>query len=53
MRPAVCLMRSSYSVSYRIERRFGLEGTIRPSLAFYNTPDEVDKMVSILMRQAR
>ena len=26
-------------------RRFGLEGTVRPSLAFYNTPEEVDKMV--------
>jgi cysteine desulfurase/selenocysteine lyase len=29
-------------------RRFGLESTVRPSLAFYNTRCEVDKFVRIL-----
>ena len=30
----------------------GVEATVRPSLAFYNTPDEVDRMVSVLHRLA-
>ncbi len=31
-----------------ILRRFGLESTVRPSLAFYNTTADVDKLVSVL-----
>ncbi len=31
-------------------RRFGLEGTVRPSLSFYNTRDEIDEMVRVLKR---
>jgi cysteine desulfurase/selenocysteine lyase len=27
-------------------RRYGLESTVRPSLAFYNTYEEVDRLVS-------
>jgi len=29
-------------------RRYGLEATVRPSLAFYNTRPEVDRMVEVL-----
>jgi cysteine desulfurase/selenocysteine lyase len=32
------------------QRHFGLEGTVRPSLAFYNTRAEVDAMVDALHR---
>jgi cysteine desulfurase/selenocysteine lyase len=31
-------------------RRFGLEGTVRPSLALYNTFDDVDALVAALLR---
>jgi len=31
-------------------RRFGVEGTVRPSLAFYNTYGEIDRMVDALKR---
>lgn len=29
-------------------RRFGVEGTIRPSLAFYNTEEEVDRFLAVV-----
>jgi cysteine desulfurase / selenocysteine lyase len=29
-------------------RRFGVEGTIRPSLAFYNTTDEIDRLAEVI-----
>ncbi len=31
-------------------RRFGLESTIRPSLAFYNTKGEIDRLVDAVRR---
>jgi cysteine desulfurase/selenocysteine lyase len=34
-------------------RRYGLEETVRPSLAFYNTPEEVDRMIAVVKRLAR
>ena len=34
-------------------RRFGLESTVRPSLAFYNTSDEVDHLASSIRRIKR
>jgi cysteine desulfurase/selenocysteine lyase len=34
-------------------RRFGLEATVRPSLAFYNTPEEVDRLAGALERLLR
>jgi cysteine desulfurase/selenocysteine lyase len=34
-------------------RHFGLEATVRPSLAFYNTPAEVDLLVDVLRRLSR
>jgi cysteine desulfurase/selenocysteine lyase len=33
-----------------ILRRFGLESTVRPSLAFYNTRDDVDALTAALLR---
>ncbi len=36
-----------------ILRRFGLESTVRPSLALYNTREEIDLLVSTLHRLAR
>ena len=29
-------------------RRFGVEGTIRPSLAFYNTKEEIDQLAEVI-----
>ena len=29
-------------------RRFGVEGTVRPSLAFYNTKDEIDRLAEVI-----
>jgi cysteine desulfurase/selenocysteine lyase len=31
-------------------RRFGVEATVRPSFAFYNTKDEIDRLVAALRR---
>jgi selenocysteine lyase/cysteine desulfurase len=33
-------------------RRFGLETTVRPSLAFYDTGKEVDRMAAVVRRLA-
>jgi cysteine desulfurase/selenocysteine lyase len=43
-------VRSGHHCAQPILRRFGVEATVRPSLAFYNTCEEVDKMVAILHR---
>ena len=45
-------VRSGHHCAQPILRRFGVETTVRPSLAFYNTPAEVDVMVSVLLRLA-
>ena len=34
-------------------RRFGLEATVRPSLAFYNTTDEIDRLAAAIERILR
>jgi cysteine desulfurase/selenocysteine lyase len=34
-------------------RRYGLEATIRPSLAFYNTAEEIDRLAEVLERLPR
>ena len=34
-------------------RHFGLEATVRPSLAFYNTRDEIDRLADAVGRMAR
>jgi cysteine desulfurase/selenocysteine lyase len=41
-------VRAGHHCAQPILRRFGLEATVRPSLAFYNTRDEVDAMVSVV-----
>jgi cysteine desulfurase/selenocysteine lyase len=43
-------VRSGHHCAQPILRRFGLETTVRPSLAFYNTRAEVDVMVDALLR---
>ena len=45
-------VRSGHHCAQPILRRFGLETTVRPSLALYNTPSEVDQMVAVLHRLA-
>jgi len=41
-------VRSGHHCAQPILRRFGVEATVRPSLAFYNTRDEVDRMAAVL-----
>jgi cysteine desulfurase/selenocysteine lyase len=43
-------VRAGHHCAQPILRRFGLEATVRPSLALYNTADEVDQMVGVLRR---
>ncbi len=43
-------VRSGHHCAQPILRRFGLETTVRPSLAFYNTCEEIDVLVSTLHR---
>jgi cysteine desulfurase/selenocysteine lyase len=46
-------VRTGHHCAQPILRRFGLETTVRPSLAFYNTCEEVDRMVAVVKRLAR
>ena len=41
-------VRAGHHCAQPILRRFGVETTVRPSLAFYNTCEEVDRMVAVL-----
>ncbi|MDR2607236.1 MAG: cysteine desulfurase [Treponema sp.] len=41
-------VRAGHHCAQPVHRFFGLEGTVRPSLAFYNTPEEVDALVRAL-----
>ncbi len=41
-------VRTGHHCAQPILRRFGVEATVRPSLAFYNTCEEVDRMVAVL-----
>lgn len=45
-------VRSGHHCAQPILRRFGLEATVRASLAFYNTRDEVDAMVDVVRELA-
>ncbi len=38
-------VRAGHHCAQPILRRFGLEATVRPTIAFYNTPEEIDKLV--------
>jgi cysteine desulfurase / selenocysteine lyase len=47
-------VRAGHHCAQPILRRFGLETTVRPSLALYNTCEDVDALIAALMRiQAR
>ena len=43
-------VRTGHHCAQPILRRFGTETSVRPSLAFYNTTDEVDLMIGVLRR---
>jgi cysteine desulfurase / selenocysteine lyase len=43
-------VRAGHHCAQPILRRFGVESTVRPSLAFYNTCADVDALVSALTR---
>lgn len=45
-------VRSGHHCAQPILRRFGLEATVRPSFAFYNTCEEVDALIAVLKRLA-
>ncbi|WP_309972192.1 family 2A encapsulin nanocompartment cargo protein cysteine desulfurase [Variovorax guangxiensis] len=41
-------VRTGHHCAQPILRRFGVETTVRPSLAFYNTFDEIDRLVAVV-----
>ncbi len=43
-------VRSGHHCAQPILRRFGVESTVRPSLAFYNTCEDIDALVAALHR---
>ncbi|MCG5501984.1 aminotransferase class V-fold PLP-dependent enzyme, partial [Ectothiorhodospira lacustris] len=45
-------VRAGHHCAQPILRRFGLEATVRPSLAFYNTHEEVDILINAVRRLA-
>lgn len=45
-------VRSGHHCAQPILRRFGVESTVRPSLAFYNTCSDIDALISALRRIA-
>ena len=45
-------VRSGHHCAQPILRRFGVEATVRPSFAFYNTYEEIDRMIAVVRRLA-
>jgi len=45
-------VRTGHHCAQPILRRFGLESTVRPSFAFYNTFDEIDLLVDTVNKLA-
>lgn len=43
-------VRTGHHCAQPILRRFGVEATVRPSLAFYNTYDEIDQLLRVVRR---
>lgn len=43
-------VRTGHHCAQPILRRFGLESTVRPSLAFYNTYEEIGRLVEVVKR---
>ncbi|AXQ31298.1 SufS family cysteine desulfurase [Solimonas sp. K1W22B-7] len=46
-------VRSGHHCAQPILRRFGVEATVRPSLAFYNTCEEVELLAKVVQRLVR
>ncbi|HBH78202.1 MAG TPA: cysteine desulfurase, partial [Nitrospira sp.] len=46
-------VRSGHHCAQPTVRRFGQEGTVRPSLAFYNTYEEINVLVEVLHKLRR
>ena len=46
-------VRAGHHCAQPILRRFGVESTVRPSLAFYNTCNDVDALVAVLWRLSK
>ncbi|HXW68813.1 MAG TPA: aminotransferase class V-fold PLP-dependent enzyme, partial [Dissulfurispiraceae bacterium] len=44
-------VRAGHHCAQPILRRFGLESTVRPSLAFYNTTGEIDTLAAAIRHQ--
>ncbi len=44
------IVRSGHHCAQPILRRFGLESTVRPSLAFDNNCEDVDRLIAALVR---
>jgi len=45
-------VRTGHHCAQPILRRFGVETTVRPSLAFYNTFDEIDRLIAVVQNLA-
>ena len=45
-------VRTGHHCAQPILRRFGVETAVRPSVAFYNTADEIDQLVTVVKRLA-
>jgi cysteine desulfurase/selenocysteine lyase len=43
-------VRSGHHCAQPILRRFGVESSVRPSLALYNTCADIDALISALLR---
>ena len=43
-------VRTGHHCAQPILRRYGLESTVRPSFAFYNTCEEVDRFIAVIRR---
>ena len=46
-------VRSGHHCAQPILRRFGLESTVRPSIAFYNTYNEIDVLAEVIRSLSR
>jgi cysteine desulfurase/selenocysteine lyase len=43
-------VRAGHHCAQPILRRFGLEATVRPALALYNTTEDIDALINALLR---
>ncbi|MDR3338897.1 MAG: cysteine desulfurase [Candidatus Symbiothrix sp.] len=43
-------LRAGHHCAQPALRRFGLEATVRPSFSFYNTPEEIDRLVAAVRK---